>query len=86
MNQQKHEFVNGRCVHCGAMDNPQSQMLTCLQRAIPKDELRPEPARRQYSCEAFDDIKARLDELAKERLPESVTPADFDMAAAGAYC
>lgn len=46
----------------------------------------PEPKRRQFACEDVTAISERLVELAKERLPESVTAADFDMAAAGAYC
>ena len=81
---QAHEFVEGFCKWCG-IPAPGSNS-TCLQREIPKSELAPEPARRQYACEDADTIAARLTELAKERLPEAVTTADFDLTAAAAYC
>ena len=69
----KHEFPEGDgnrfCKHCGALYHG-AMTATCLQRAIPTSELRPEPARRQLACDDFDTINARLVELAKERLPD----------------
>lgn len=79
-----HEFPEGDrfCKWCGALQHPQ-MTATCLQRAIPKSELMPEPKRRQFSCEDAEVISARLAELLKERFP-LVPPAD--PAEAAAYC
>lgn len=74
-----HEFPdtdtreNRWCKWCGCLWHPQ-MTATCLQRAIPASELRPEPARREYACEAFEEIGKRLVEVAKESLPVESDP------------
>lgn len=65
---QGDENGNRFCVHCGCLWHPQLT-ATCLQRSIPKSDLAPEPKRREYACDDVDTIAARLEELAKERLP-----------------
>jgi hypothetical protein len=65
----KHEFADGWCLHCGLKENENAEQYGCLQRAIPKDELMPEPKRREYAVEDAGTISARLVELEKERLP-----------------
>lgn len=65
----QHAFKDGWCLHCGAKYHP-SMTATCLQRAAAQSGLMPEPARREYACEAFDAIGERLAELQKPVEPE----------------
>lgn len=70
MKLQVHEFLDDNfCKWCGQINVPDLQ-TTCLQRDIPPDARMPEPKRREYACEAFDEIRARLAEVEKESLPQ----------------
>jgi hypothetical protein len=81
----EHVWVGDRCLVCGALTYSElrSQKVSagetdpgpvdgrqCLEREDYVGTLRPEPSRRQYACEQFSEIKARLHEVEGERLRE----------------
>jgi hypothetical protein len=72
MSVSQHEFPESdgerRCLHCGGLWRS-GITATCIQRAIPANQLMPEPKRREYASEAFDEIYKRLVEVMKESLP-----------------
>ena len=65
-----HEFVSGTatdpCIHCNV---PYERAvhggaeITCVPHRKSVDVVMPEPARRVYAVEAFDEIGARIDEI-----------------------
>jgi len=72
MSVSQHEFPESdgerRCLHCGGLWRS-GITATCIQRAIPANQLMPEPKRREYASESFDEIYKRLVEVMKESLP-----------------
>lgn len=66
---EKHEWAAGWCKHCGASEVGYAATLatggssTCLQRPPADAGHRPEPSRRQFAIESFDEISLRLKEL-----------------------
>ncbi len=78
----EHRWVAGKCMHCGAPDWPsvlqvhldrcQTPPMRDERICVPRDDhqdqrkLRPEPKRREYACEAYDAINARLKEVMAE--------------------
>lgn len=66
----EHEWIAGWCKHCGASEAGYVATIstggtsTCLQRPeAPASDMRPEPSRRQFAIESFDEIGLRLKEL-----------------------
>lgn len=77
----EHVWVADACLVCGAMswaklraqavlagktDPGTTDERQCLEREDYVSDLRPEPKRREYACEQFEEIKRRADEVAKE--------------------
>lgn len=63
---------DGSCKICGTSPVMIAKGYGCIWRDTPdarSAEMAPEPKRREYAVEAFDEIKARADEVAGERLP-----------------
>lgn len=78
----EHVWVADKCIWCGAPawaavraqavllgkgDPGPDDERTCRERDDYQHDLSPEPARREVACEAFDEIKKRVDELDAER-------------------
>lgn len=83
-------WVADQCVICGASswaklraqavlackgDPGVADERQCLEREDHVGELRPEPQRRQYASESFDEIGARVTELEKERQSAGAAPS-----------
>lgn len=87
----KHVWVGGGCVYCGAVSwetivqqhhlrnevPPESDTRLCVKRDDSGDA-QPEPKRRVYACEAWDEINARLREVQAEavRIESAAAGAD----------
>lgn len=74
-----HVFALGKCVFCGARQEiaetdpetgfPMPDTRTCVERDIGSHDLRPEPKRREYGCEDFAAIQARIAEIREAAKP-----------------
>ena len=87
MKVREHIWVADRCLVCGASswakvramaalagkgDPGPNDERQCLEREDYVGTLRPEPSRRHYACEDFEEIKKRAEEVAREPLSGNV--------------
>jgi hypothetical protein len=88
MKVREHIWVADKCLACGAIAweklcslaaaagkaIPLTDERQCIEREDYVGKLCPEPARRQFALNAFDEIGARMVEIEKERLAAINTP------------
>jgi hypothetical protein len=82
MKVREHIWVGEKCIACGAIAwerlcslaavagkaIPLTDERQCIEREDYAGALCPEPARRQFALDAYDEIGARMAEIEKERL------------------